>query len=147
MKLTPHWLHTHYGTSPLSSVRKESATQVQRVQYSLSQAIKLIESDACQDDVSFVSVLDKEIAHTLKTCNQLSSLPFLGTKKSSINFLEFESFLCPLNYEGKQVPVTLPISFNRWKKMFPHHASAEKTKRQKDKKTNIVHAQKVSIYL
>ena len=135
MQLTPNWLKTHYGTLPLSSVRAESATQVQRVPYSLSQAIKLIKSDACQDDVSFVSVLDKKIAHTLKTCNQLSSLPFLGTKKSSINFLEFESFLYSLNYEGKQVPITLPISFSRWKKMFPHHTSAEKKKRYKDIKT------------
>ena len=117
-------------------MREESATQVQlAAHYSLSQAIQLIDSDACQDDVSFVSVLDKNIAHTLKTCDQRSSLAFLGTKKDSINFLESESFFCPFNYKGKQVPITLPISFNRWQKMFQHHACAEKTPRHQDTKT------------
>ena len=130
MQLTPRWLKSHLGTLPLSPAREESATQIQQAQYFLSQAIELIESDECQDDLSFVSVLDKKIANTLKTCNQLLSLPFLDTRKSSITFSKSESFLCPLNYEGKQVPITLPISFNRWKKMFQHYASAEKTKRQ-----------------
>ena len=128
MQLTPDWLKNHYGTLPLSSVREENATQVQLSQYSFLQAIELIESDACQDDVSFVSVLDKKIAHTLKTCNQLSSLPFQGTRKSSFNLLEHPPLLCPLNYEEKEVPITLAISFNLWKKMFQHHASAEMTK-------------------
>ena len=130
MQLTPHWLKTHYGTSPLSYVKKESATQVQLAPYSLSQAIELIESDECQDAVSFVSVLDKKIASTLETYNQLSSLPFLGTGKFLFNFLEFESFLCPLNYEEQQVPITFSISFNQWQKMFQHHTSTKKTKRQ-----------------
>ena len=112
MQLTPSWLKNHYGTLPLSSVREESTTQVQLSQYSLSQAIELIECDECQDDVSFVSVLDKNIAHTLKICNQLSSLPFQGTRKSSINLLEHESFLYPLNYEKNKLPITFSISFS-----------------------------------
>ena len=128
MQLTPDWLKNHYGTLPLSSVREESATQVQLSQYSFLQAIKLIESDACQDDVSFVNVLDKKIAHTLKTCNQLSSLPFQGTRKSSFNLLEHPPLLWPLNYEEKEVPITFAISFNLWQKMFQHHTSAEMTK-------------------
>ena len=128
MQLTPDWLKNHYGTLPLSSVREKSATQVQLSQYSFLQAIELIESDACQDDVSFVSVLDKKIAHTLKTCNQLSSLPFQGTRKSSFNLLEHPPLLCPLNYEEKEVPITFAISFNLWQKMFQHHTSAEMTK-------------------
>ena len=131
MQLTPSWLKNHYGTLPLSSVRKESTTQVQLSQFSLSQAIELIESDECKDDVSFVSVLDKNIATTLKTCNHLSSLSFQGTRKSSINLLENESRLCPLNYEKKEVPITLSISLKRWKKIFMHHPSAhQKTHRQ-----------------
>ena len=135
MQLIPSWLKSHYGTLPLSSVRAESATQVQLSQYSLSQAIELIESDTCQDDVSFRIVFDKKIANTLKACNQLPSLPFQGTIKFSINLLEHESFLYPLNYEEKEVPITFAISFNLWQKMFKHHASAEKIKRHKDKKT------------
>ena len=127
MQLTPSWLESHYGTLPLSSVRKESATQVYLSQYSLSQAIELIESDECQNDVSFVSVLDKKIAHTLQTCNKLSLLPFQGTKKSSINLLEHEPFLHPLNYEQKKVPIILPITFNLWQKTFHHYASDEET--------------------
>ena len=130
MQLTPRWLKIHCGTSPLFSVRKESATQVQLLQYTLSQAIELIESDECQDDVSFVSVLDKKIAHTLKKCNQLSSLSFQGTRKSSINILEHEPLLCPLNYEEKNVPITLFISFNRWQKIFKYHATSEEMERQ-----------------
>ena len=128
MQLTPDWLKNHYGTLPLSSVREESATQVQLSQYSFLQAIELIESDTCQDDVSFVSVLDQKIDHTLKTCNQLSSLPFQGTRKSSFNLLEHPPLLCPLNYEEKEVPITFAISFNLWQKMFQHHTSAEMTK-------------------
>ena len=128
MQLTPDWLKNHYGTLPLSSVREENATQVQLSQYSFLQAIELIESDACQDDVSFVSVLDKKIAQTLKTCNQLSSLPFQGTRKSSFNLLEHPPLLCPLNYEEKEVPITFAISFNLWQKIFQHHTSAEMTK-------------------
>ena len=128
MQLTPDWLKNHYGTLPLSSVREESATQIQLSEYSISHAIELIESDTCQDDVSFVSVLDKKIAHTLKTCNQLSSLPFQGTRKSSFNLLEHPPLLCPLNYEEKEVPITFAISFNLWQKMFQHHTSAEMTK-------------------
>ena len=81
MQFTPSWLKSHYGTLLLSSVREANGTQIQLSQYSLSQTIELIESDKCQNDVSFVSVLDKKIATTLKTCNQLSSLPFQGTKK------------------------------------------------------------------
>ena len=50
MQLTPRWLKNHYGTLPPFSVREESATQVQLSEYSLSQAIKLIECDECQDD-------------------------------------------------------------------------------------------------
>ena len=126
MQLTPSWLTNHYGTLP-SSVRKESATQVHSSQYSLSQAIELIESDECQNDVSFVSVLDKKIANTLQTCNQLSLLPFQGTRKSSINLLEHEPFLHPLNYEQKKVPIILPITFNLWQKTFHHYASDEET--------------------
>ena len=61
MQLTPDWLKNNYGILSLFSVREESATQVQLSEYSLSQAIELIESDECQDDVSFVSVLDKNI--------------------------------------------------------------------------------------
>ena len=102
MQLTPDWLKNNYGTLPLSSVREESATQIQLSEYSISQAIELIESDACQDDVSFVSVLDKKIAHTLKTCNQLLSLPFQDIRKSSFNLLEHQSLLWPLNYEEKR---------------------------------------------
>ena len=128
MQLTPDWLKNHYGTLPLSSVREESATQIQLSEYSISHAIELIESDTCQDDVSFVSVLDKKIAHTLKTCNQLSSLPFQGTRKSSFNLLEHPPLLWPLNYEEKEVPITFAISFNLWQKMFQHHTSAEMTK-------------------
>ena len=135
MQLIPSWLKSHYGTLPLSSVRAESATQVQLSQYSLSQAIELIESDTCQDDVSFRIVFDKKIANTLKACNQLPSLPFQGTIKFSINLLEHESFLYSLNYEEKEVPITFAISFNLWQKMFKHHASVEKIKRHKDKKT------------
>ena len=128
MQLTPDWLKNHYGTLPLSSVREESATQVQLSEYSLSQAIELIESDECQNDVNFVSVLDKNIAYTLKICNQLSSLPFQGTRKSSFNLLEHPPLLWPLNYEEKEVPITFAISFNLWQKMFQHHTSAEMTK-------------------
>ena len=128
MQLTPDWLKNHYGTLPLSSVREESATQIQLSEYSFLQAIELIESDTCQDDVSFVSVLDKKIAHTVKTCNQLSSLPFQGTRKSSFNLLEHPPLLWPLNYEEKKVPITFAISFNLWQKMFQHHTSAEMTK-------------------
>ena len=128
MQLTLDWLKNHYVTLPLSSVREESATQIQLSEYSISHAIELIESDTCQDDVSFVSVLDKKIAHTLKTCNQLSSLPFQGTRKSSFNLLEHPPLLCPLNYEEKEVPITFAISFNLWQKMFQHHTSAEMTK-------------------
>ena len=128
MQLTPDWLKNHYGTLPLSSVREESATQVQLSEYSLSQAIELIESDECQNDVNFVSVLDKNIAYTLKICNQLSSLPFQGTRKSSFNLLEHQPLLWPLNYEEKEVPITFAISFNLWQKMFQHHTSAEMTK-------------------
>ena len=128
MQLTPDWLKKHYGTLPLSSVREESATQIQLSEYSFLQAIELIESDTCQDDVSFVSVLDKKIAHTVKTCNQLSSLPFQGTRKSSFNLLEHPPLLWPLNYEEKKVPITFAISFNLWQKMFQHHTSAEMTK-------------------
>ena len=130
MQLTPSWLKTHDGTLPLFSVREESATQVQLSQYTLSQAIQLIKSSKCKNDVSFVSVLDKKIANTLKTCNQLSSLPFQGTRKSSINLLEHVPFLCPLNYEKNKVPITLSISFNLWKKMFKHRETAKKTKRK-----------------
>ena len=78
--------------------------------------------------VSFVSVLDKNIAHTLKICNQLSLLPFQGTRKSSINLLEHEPLLWPLSYEKKKVPITFTIFFNLWKKMFQNHASAEMAK-------------------
>ena len=131
MQLTPHWLKNHYGTLPLFFVREESATQVQLSHYFFSQAIELIESDEYPNDVSFVSVLDKKIAQTLEKCNQLSLLPFQGAKKSSINLLEHESFLCPLNYEEKQVPITLPISFYLWKKMFKLTLSSnEKTSKQ-----------------
>ena len=130
MQLTPSWLKSHYGTLPLFSVIEKNATQAQLTQYSLSHVIESIESDECQDEISFVNALDKKIANTLNTCNQLLSFPFLEIRKSSITFSEFESFLCPLNYEGKQVPITLPISFNRWQKMFQHHASAEKTNTQ-----------------
>ena len=130
MQLTPSWLKSHYGKLPLSSVREESATQVQLSQYFLSQAIELMESDECQDDVSFVSILDKKMAHTLKTCNQLSSLPFQGTRQSSINLLEHESFLYPLNYEKKQVPITFAISFSLWQKMSKHDETVQETKRQ-----------------
>ena len=67
----------------------------------------------------------------MEKCNQLSSLSFQGAKKSSINLLEHESFLCPLNYEEKQVPITLPISFYLWKKMFKLTLSSnEKTSKQ-----------------
>ena len=107
--LTISWLKSHHDTLTLFSVREESATQVQLSQYSLSQAIKLIECDECQNDVSFVSVLDKKIAHTLKICNELSSLSFQGTRKSSINLLEHESFLDPFNSEEKNVPITWAI--------------------------------------
>ena len=113
MQFTPNWLKSHYGTLPLFSVKKESATQVQLSQYSLSQAIELIESDECQNDVSFVSVFDKTIAYTLKKCKQL--LAFQGTRKSFIHLLapellepvepellEPELFSHPLNYEEKQ---------------------------------------------
>ena len=113
MQLTPNWLKSHYGTLPLSSVREESATHIRLSQYSLAQAIELMESDTCQKDVSFVSVLDKTIANTLKTCNQLSSLPFQGTRKSSINLLEHEPLLCPLNYEEKKVPIILPSNLSK----------------------------------
>ena len=131
MQLTPSWLKSHYGTLPLSSVREESATQVQLSQRSLLQAIELIESSKCQDDVSFLSVFDKKIACTLKTCNDLSSLPFQGTRKSSINLLAHEPFLCPLNYEEKQAPITLPISFYVWQKMLKHDLNSNKnTSRQ-----------------
>ena len=101
MQFTPNWLKSHYGTLPLFSVRKESTTQVSLFQYSLSQAIELIETGACKDDVSFVSILDKKIADTLQKCNQLSPLPFQGARKSSINLLEHQPFLWPLNYEKK----------------------------------------------
>ena len=130
MQLTPDWLKKHYGTLPLSSVREESATQIQLSQYSFLQAIELIESDTCQDDVSFVSVLDKKIAHTLKTCNQLSSLPFQGTRKSSFNLLEHPPLLCPLNYEEKEVPITFAMSFNLWQKIFKYHATSKEIERQ-----------------
>ena len=129
MQLTPSQLKTHYGTSPLFSVREESATQVQLSQYSLSQAIELIEYDECQDDVSFVSVLDKKIANTLQTCNQLSSLPFQGARQSLINLLEHEPLLCPLNYEEKTTPITLPS--NLWQIMLQHNAKHyKKTRKQ-----------------
>ena len=124
MQLTPSWLKSHYGTLPLLSVREESTTQVYLSQYSLAQAIELIESDTCQNDVSFVSVLDQTIAHTLKICYQLSSLPFQGTRKSSINLLEHEPLLWPLNYEEKKVPITLPSNLSQI--MFQRNAKDNK---------------------
>ena len=129
MQLTPRWLKNYYGALPLFFVKKNSEQRVQLSQSSLSQTIELIESDECKDDVSFVSLLNKNIADTLETSKQLL-FPCHSLKKSSVNLLEHESFLCPLNYEEKKVPVTLPISFNLWQEMSKLHLNANNTKRQ-----------------
>ena len=133
IQLTPNWFKKYSEPSSFCFVREKSATKVQLTQYSFSQAIKLIESNQCQDDVSIVSVLDKKIAHIFqKMCNKLPSLPFLGSlpfpgiEQYSINFINLQSPLHPLDYEKKKVPITFHIPFNRWKKMFQHHPSTHK---------------------
>ena len=129
MQLTADWLKIRYDKLPLFFVKEESATATQLSQYFLSRKIELIESDKHQNDVSFVSVSDKKISNTLNISNQVSSLPFQDTKKSSINLLTHESLLFPLNCEEKKVPITLPS--NLWQIMLQRNASDnKKTKKQ-----------------
>ena len=128
-QLTPNWLKIHYGTSPLSSVREESATQVQPPQYSLAQAIELIESDKCQDDVNFIRISDQRIANILKIHDQLSLLPLKSTKHFSLSLFQHYLLLCPLNRKAKKVLTTLP--FNLWQIMLQRNANnTKKTKKQ-----------------